>query len=131
MNRKRKKEEKQKRRREDDENGEIEEMLNWIDERFLKSLARLHCLALIARGHTHGYDIMKYIKEQYDLKISAGSCYPILQWLEDKKYIKGVWECEEGKPSKKTYKITPKGRKVLEAARKRLLALVSQLSARG
>jgi len=37
-------------------------MLAWIDEKFIKSMSKVHCLALIAKGHTHGYDMMKYIE---------------------------------------------------------------------
>jgi len=108
---------------------EAEEMLAWIDEKFIKSMSKVHCLALIAKGHTHGYDMMKYIEKQYGLKISAGSYYPLLQWLEEKGYIRGVWEHVDGKPSKKTYEVTKRGINVLNAAKKRLMVLVQGLSA--
>jgi len=107
---------------------DVDEILEWTNERFVKSFAKLYCLALIARGYTHGYDIMKYINHQYGLKISTGSIYKVLQWLENKEYIKGSWEYKEGKPSRRNYIVTKKGVNALKAAGERLMILVNGLS---
>ena len=113
----------------DEIENDIEEMLNWVESRFVKSMARVQCLSVIAKGHTHGYDIMKYVEDTYDLKVSPGSYYPILQSLEEKEYIKGTWEHSiDGKPGKKTYTITKKGRRLLNEVKKRLSYLVDSLS---
>lgn len=106
-----------------------EEMLEWVNERFIKYFARVHCLALIAKGHTHGYDIMRHIEKNYGFKVSPGSYYPLLQWLEDNGYIKGFWEgpAEAGKPSRKRYEATEKGLRVLEAAGERIKQITEEL----
>ena len=105
-----------------------ESLLAWIDERFLKSFAAVQCLSLISNGHAHGYDLMKFFEKTYNVKVSAGKLYPVLQWLEDKEYIKGEWAYTEGKPGKKTYELTPKGEEFLLEVKARLLSLVKNIS---
>lgn len=106
---------------------DLNEFLSSIDEKFIKSFAAVHCLSIIAKGHKHGYDIMKYIQREYNIKVSAGSLYPLLQYLEDHKFIKGIWEHSQGKPGKKMYEVTPEGRKYLSAVKTRLISLVKNL----
>lgn len=101
----------------------------WIDERFLKSFAIVQCLSLIARGHVHGYDMIKFFEKTYNVKVSAGKIYPVLQWLEDGGYIKGQWEYTEGKPGKKTYELTTKGAGFLQEVKGRMMALVQGICA--
>ncbi|MFZ2456144.1 MAG: PadR family transcriptional regulator [Candidatus Altiarchaeia archaeon] len=103
-------------------------LLAWIDEHFLKSFAIVQCLSLISKGHTHGYDIIKFFEKTYNVKISPGKIYPVLQWLEDKEYIKGEWAYTEGKPGKKTYALTSKGEEFLLEVKERLLCLVKNIS---
>jgi DNA-binding PadR family transcriptional regulator len=114
--------------------GEIgideDSLLAWIDERFLKSFATVQCLSLISKGHVHGYQIIKFFENTYNVKVSAGKIYPVLQWLEDKEYIKGEWEYTEGKPGKKTYELTPKGDEFLMEVKGRLLSLVENICIR-
>ena len=102
---------------------EYNESLEWINERFIKSMARIHCLSMINKGYRHGYDMIKYIKEKTGLELSAGALYPVLQWLEENKYIAGVWKHEEGKPDRKEYELTDSGTELLALARKRLTEL--------
>lgn len=106
---------------------EYNELLEWINERFIKSMARIHCLSMINKGYKHGYEIIKHIKEKTGLEISAGALYPVLQWLEENSYIKGTWKYEEGKPNRKEYDITEKGLEVLDLSRKRLTELSQNL----
>ncbi len=106
---------------------EHDDLLEWIDERFLKSMARIHCLSLINRGYRHGYDIIKHIKEKSDIEVSAGMLYPVLQWLEENNYVKGVWKYEEGKPGRKEYELTDDGLELLKIARERLTELSANL----
>jgi PadR family transcriptional regulator PadR len=103
-------------------------LFEWINVRFLKSFAVVQCLSLISNGHAHGYDIMKFFEKTYNVKVSAGKLYPLLQWLENKEYIKGEWAYTEGKPGKKTYELTPKGEKFLFEVKGRLLSLVRNIS---
>ena len=104
-----------------------ESLLAWIDARFLKSFAAVQCLSLIAKGHVHGYDIIKFFEKTYNVKISAGKIYPVLQWLEDNGYISGKWEYTEGKPGKKTYELTSKGHSFLLEVKDRLMLLVENI----
>jgi DNA-binding PadR family transcriptional regulator len=114
--------------------GEIgideDSLLAWIDKRFLKSFATVQCLSLISKGHVHGYQIIKFFENTYNVKVSAGKIYPILQWLEDKEYIKGEWEYTEGKPGKKTYELTSKGEEFLLEVKGRMFSLVENICVR-
>jgi len=104
-----------------------EEDLSWINERFLKSLAKVHYLCVIERGGSTGYDILQYMRSHYRLKLSAAAVYPVLQSLEEGGYIMGVW-LDDGYPKRKQYNLTACGRKLLQAARKRINALARELT---
>jgi len=104
----------------------IETELEWLDEKFVKSMGRIHYLCLIEKGCSHGYDMLQYMKSHFKLKLSAAAVYPVLQALEDDGHITGVWV--EGKyPKRKKYTLTPKGRRLLTAARTRIYCLVAEL----
>ena len=104
----------------------IRRELEWIDERLVKSMARVHYLCLIDKGFAHGYDIIQHVKEKFRLKCSASMVYPVLQSLESDGFIRGEWiDGKEGHPSKKRYYLTPSGKKLITTARKRIPALVN------
>ncbi|MFH1055973.1 MAG: PadR family transcriptional regulator [Candidatus Altiarchaeota archaeon] len=104
----------------------LEEELEWFDERFVKSMARINYLRLIELGYTTGYDILQHMKGHFKLKLSAAAVYPVLQCLESDGYTRGEWV--KGKhPSKKKYALTPKGRKLLTAWRRRMHKLVDDI----
>jgi len=108
--------------------GEEEENLRWIDEKFLKAFARIYYLNLIEKGYSHGYELIKFVENNYGFKLSPSSIYPLLQELEKKGYIKGSWSHSEGKPDKRTYTLTPRGKRLLKQARERIDDLIAKLS---
>jgi DNA-binding PadR family transcriptional regulator len=105
----------------------LEQELDWLDERFLKSFARIHYLCMIDRSPLTGYDIIRMIKDQYGIRPSAAAIYPVLAELESEGYIHGSWG-EGRSQNKKLYSITGKGKKTLSALRKRILLLVKELT---
>lgn len=102
-----------------------EALTSWINERFIKTFGKIYVLFLVSKGYTHGYKILKYLKDNFSIDASAPLIYSALSDLEKERFIKGIWKHEEGKPDKKEFVITEKGAKLLEIARKKIL-FVSQ-----
>ena len=82
-------------------------------ERVVKSNLDLIILWLLKTTPRWGYELNMEIKERFNVYLSAGTLYPLLHSLEDKRYIEGVWESERGR-GRRIYKITPEGEKYLE-----------------
>jgi transcriptional regulator len=76
-------------------------------------------LDVISRGPTYGYQIaqtvMSQSKEYFELK--EGSMYPALHRMERQKWLTSYWEEPEEGRRRKFYKLTPAGKKALEAKR--------------
>ncbi len=88
----------------------------WIKEAH-KGYIRVAVLIIINKKASHGYEIMKEIKEKTSgfWTPTAGGVYPILSDLEKSGYIKGEWETNKNRKLK-TYKITESGKLILERA---------------
>jgi DNA-binding PadR family transcriptional regulator len=79
-------------------------------------------LATVARGPTHGYDVLQQLEQDgcglFHLK--EGTVYPVLYRLEEAGQVKGEWEAaQSGRrgPRRRIYKLTPKGRRSLDKQR--------------
>jgi DNA-binding PadR family transcriptional regulator len=71
------------------------------------------------------------------LQVQQGTLYPALHRLENKGFLKAEWKESETKREAKFYRLSPKGRKQLEAETARwtrltqVVALVLKLSQEG
>ena len=74
-------------------------------------------LKTLSWGRMHGYGIGRWIMEQGGdaLRIEEGSLYPALYRLERKGLIDADWGISEKNRKAKYYRLTPKGRRQLEA----------------
>jgi PadR family transcriptional regulator PadR len=90
--------------------------VNWMNEA-KKGYIRVAVLILINNKPSHGYEIMKEIKDRTRgvLNPTPGGVYPILKDLEKKGYIKGKWTKQNNR-NIKTYRITEKGKIILKNA---------------
>ena len=76
------------------------------------------CLGMLTEGPATGYDLKKEFESTFAHFFAAGygSIYPALSWLSEN----GLVECEEvpqeGKPDRKVYQVTDKGRNFLREA---------------
>ncbi len=77
-------------------------------------------LRTLARGPNHGYGIAQHIHRASDqaLRVGEGSLYPALQRLLLNDFVEAHWGVTENNRKARYYKITPAGRKRLEAERK-------------
>jgi transcriptional regulator len=75
----------------------------------LRTLARL--------GPLHGYGIAEYIQQTSEdvLTVEEGSLYPALQRMLIKGWVEAEWGVSENNRRARFYKLTPAGRKQLQA----------------
>lgn len=104
-----------------------ETLTSWINEKFIKTFGKIYVLFLVSKGHTHGYKILKFLKDRYAIDASAPLIYSALNELEKDGFIKGIWKHEEGKPDKREFVITEKGERLLESARKKIIEVSQNL----
>ena len=98
-----------------------------LRERLVKSHLDLIVLWLLKTKPRWGYEINIEIRERFKVYLSAGTLYPLLHSLEDKRYLEGVWESEKGR-GRRIYRITPEGEFFLSAGEKASQELLRKLS---
>jgi DNA-binding PadR family transcriptional regulator len=79
-------------------------------------------LAALERGAAHGWEICRRLEHSAGpaLRMKEGSVYPSLYRLERQRLVAARWEAgESGRrgPRRRIYRLTPKGRRRLAAAR--------------
>jgi PadR family transcriptional regulator, regulatory protein PadR len=74
-------------------------------------------LGTLNQGPLHGYAIAKRIRDwsKGDLEIEDGSLYPALNRMLTKGWVKAEWGMTDNNRRARFYKLTPAGRKQLEA----------------
>ncbi|HLK17312.1 MAG TPA: PadR family transcriptional regulator [Bryobacteraceae bacterium] len=74
-------------------------------------------LRTLRNGPLHGYAIGKHIHDwsKGDLEVEDGSLYPALNRMLLKGWVKAEWGVTESNRKARFYRLTPAGRKQLEA----------------
>jgi len=95
-----------------------------------KGSAELMVLAAIEHGPRHGYDIAREIdlKSGGMLRFHVASLYPMLYRLERRGWIAGRWTERAEQRRRRYYRLTPAGRRMLEAQRNEWRALIDALT---
>lgn len=85
----------------------------------LQGTLELLVLRLLRSGQLNGWDIMQRIQLVSDevLSVTPGSLYPALHRLEERELISAEWGSSEKNRRAKFYRLTPSGRRQLEAER--------------
>jgi DNA-binding PadR family transcriptional regulator len=101
---------------------------NWLKEAH-KGYLRVGVLILLSKKPSHGYELMKEIKDRSGgfWHPTPGGVYPILRSLEKSKYIKGQWETQNNRKLK-VYTITNSGRVILKTALKKQFELSANIN---
>jgi PadR family transcriptional regulator PadR len=83
----------------------------------LKGTLDMLILKIVALGPIHGYAISQRIQQisRDYFQLQQGSLYPALHRLENRGWLAADWRATETGRDAKFYKLTPKGRKQLEA----------------
>jgi transcriptional regulator len=90
-----------------------------MDSRLLSGTVDTLLLEVISEGPTYGYAIAQTVlgRSRGYFEITEGSLYPALHRLERQKLVDSFWKEAEGR-ERKYYKLTPVGRRALEAKKK-------------
>ncbi len=67
-------------------------------------------LLVMLKGYNlHGYEIMKKLKEQFDVISDPGTVYRALRQLERDGFISSCWDPKEQGPARRVYTLTDAG----------------------
>jgi PadR family transcriptional regulator PadR len=92
---------------------------------FFQGFIRLHILYHAAKEPTYGAEITEELI-RHGYRVSQGTLYPTLHWLEELGYLRSHSEVVGGK-RRKYYRALPAGRRVLAEARQKLAELISEI----
>jgi PadR family transcriptional regulator, regulatory protein PadR len=87
-------------------------------------------LRTLVLGPAHGHEIAKHIQRTTDdvLQVEHGSLYPALHRLERKGWVMAKWEMpKDRKREFKYYRLTPAGKKQLEAEHSKWSLMVASI----
>ena len=84
-----------------------------------KGSAELLILSLLEVRQRHGYEIISLIDQRSGgtLRFRVASVYPLLYRLEKRGWIEGRWVEKAGQRRRRYYRLTARGRKILESQR--------------
>jgi DNA-binding PadR family transcriptional regulator len=86
---------------------------------------RVHVLYHASKGRIFGLEMIEELRE-HGYQLSPGTLYPILHALEKAGHLRSEQAVVDGKV-RKYYRITPRGRKVLEQLRARIRELTREV----
>jgi DNA-binding PadR family transcriptional regulator len=92
-------------------------------------LIRLHILHHAAQEGIFGLGIMAELA-RHGYQLSPGTLYPMLHSLERKGYLRSTAK-RDGGHIRRVYCATPRGRRILQAARRKVRALFEEIFAEG
>jgi len=92
---------------------------------FYGGFIRLHILYHAAKEEIFGVEMMRELR-RHGYRMGPGTLYPILHDLEKSGYMTSTEAVVKGK-RRKNYRITPKGARLMAAARERLRELFSEV----
>lgn len=91
------------------------------DEKNLASASHiaLLVLSLINKQPMYGYLVIKELeaRSEQHFRLKEGSLYPVLHQLERDGLLTTRWRQQRGKPNRRYYSITARGRKALQRAK--------------
>jgi PadR family transcriptional regulator, regulatory protein PadR len=87
-------------------------------------------LALLEDRARHGYELAKLVESESTgkLQFHVASLYPMLYRLERKRLVEGKWVEKAGERRRRFYRLTPGGRKALNAHRRNWREFVEALN---
>ena len=71
-------------------------------------------LVMLKDLNLHGYEIMRALKENYDVVSDPGTVYRALRQLERDGYISSWWDPKEQGPARRMYTLTESGGEALK-----------------
>lgn len=97
-----------------------------MDDRDLYAgLIRLHVLHHAAMAPIYGQEMIEELAH-HGYQLSPGTLYPILHALEKKGYLTSL-QTRVGRVGRRMYRVTPKGRRALAGAKRKVHELFGEL----
>ncbi|MDD3107522.1 MAG: PadR family transcriptional regulator [Bacilli bacterium] len=107
--------------------------MNIVDENILQNLILelrrgTQILAVLSQLEEmkYGYSLLQDL-EAKNIKIEAGTLYPLLRRLEAQKLLKSEWDTSEARP-RKYYVLSEKGKEVLLQLKQEWSTIVQEMS---
>jgi transcriptional regulator len=90
-----------------------------VNAQIKRGSAELAVLTLLAQQPLHGYEIAKQFEVQTGgvLRFDMASLYPMLHRFERKAWVKAEWQTLANGRRRRSYRLTPLGRKQLAPLR--------------
>jgi PadR family transcriptional regulator PadR len=95
------------------------------DRNLFSGLIRLHILHHAAEGPIFGQAMIDELG-RHGYRVSAGTLYPILHWMERQGYLRSQLTLKGGR-NRRVYRATAAGRKALVTARQRVQELFGEM----
>jgi DNA-binding PadR family transcriptional regulator len=88
-----------------------------ISKQLMAASTRPIILAILARGEDYGYRLIQKVRHVSGgaLEWTDGMLYPVLQRMEMDGLVASRWRAAEGSRPRRYYRLTPAGRRELEA----------------
>ena len=85
------------------------------DPQLVKGTVRLLALRLLEREPMYGYQMIQHLEDRSEgyFQLGEGALYPLLHDLENERYLRAEWRDQEGRPKRRYYHVTAKGRREL------------------
>ena len=91
------------------------EPMDRLKEKLTKEVLWIYILSLLKERPMYAYELKSRIREKFGFEPATVSSYVVLYKLEKDGYVTSRWqESETGKPSRKYYELTEKGKKLLD-----------------
>lgn len=89
-----------------------------MNPQLLFGVVDLLILEVVSHGRSYGYEIVQTVtsRSQGRFELKEGSLYPALHRLERQKMLSSSWSEADGR-RRKYYRLTPAGRRALDAKR--------------
>lgn len=102
--------------------------LDRLKNKMTKEVMWLYILRLLLERPMYAYEIKKHIKSRFHWEAATVTSYVVFYSLKKEGYVMTEWvESKEGRPNRKYYAITDKGRALFEEGRKFMEEMMENL----
>ena len=101
-----------------------------VNEKLTKGLLDIVILQFLSFQPMHGYQMITKIRRNFGVYLGPSTVYPLLNALEKQNYVESNW-CVSGDRPRKVYKITNKGRDLLNFTKDSLALICQKIGTEG
>ena len=86
-----------------------------VDTQLVKGTVRLLVLRLLEGEPMYGYQMIQHLRDRSEgyFSLGEGALYPLLHELEEQGFVRAQWQEQQGRPSRRYYHLTAKGKREL------------------